>query len=198
MPRVGLYFANFSSIALVCIYNLGCSKWIFYFWSSKIRNFKNEWEECEKKKLEPHWEYLRLCGFVWGVYFENKLVALVLKHVSSKFSATNEIWAPLLRWQVTVAMVIFSWNVSFYDRLHLYTANLIPIPPYVKTIFWDPVYLGYFHFYKQLKISVVRNLLVFSWKFGTGVKPFLFFFPHWVGENFLTNTLTAVLSCVTM
>ena len=47
-----------------------------------------------------------------GCIYEIKLVALVLKHISSKYSPTNEIWAPLLRWQSTVAMVIFSWNFS--------------------------------------------------------------------------------------
>ena len=41
-----------------------------------------------------------------GCIYEIKLVALVLKHIS-QYSPTNEIWAPLLRGQSTVAMDIF-------------------------------------------------------------------------------------------
>ena len=41
-----------------------------------------------------------------GCIYEIKLVALVLKYISSKYSSTNEIWALLLRGQSTVAMEI--------------------------------------------------------------------------------------------
>ena len=43
---------------------------------------------------------------------------MVLKHISSEYSQTNEIWAPLLRGQNVVAMYIFLWIFSFYqDKL---------------------------------------------------------------------------------
>ena len=54
-----------------------------------------------------------------GCIDEIKLVALVLKHISSKNSPTNDIWTLLLRGQSTVAMDIFLWNFSL-------SANLIP------------------------------------------------------------------------
>ena len=50
-----------------------------------------------------------------GCIYEIKLVALVMKHISSKYSPTNGIWALLLRGQSTVAMDIFLWNFSFYQ-----------------------------------------------------------------------------------
>ena len=44
-----------------------------------------------------------------GCIYEIKLVALVLKHISSKYSPTNEIRILLLRGQSTVAMDIYLW-----------------------------------------------------------------------------------------
>ena len=55
-----------------------------------------------------------------GCIYEIKLVALVLKHISSKHSPTNEIWAPLLRGQSTIAMDIFLWKFSFYQDILSY------------------------------------------------------------------------------
>ena len=67
---------------------------------------------------------------------EIKLVTLVLKHISSKYSPSNEIWAPLLRWQSAVAMDIFLCNFSFYHDglpyLHIVCkphSHTIPPPP---------------------------------------------------------------------
>ena len=66
-----------------------------------------------------------------GCIYEIKLVALAMKHISSKYSPTNGIWALLLRGQCTVAMNI-CYGIFHFIKIcyHIYTlsANLIPIP----------------------------------------------------------------------
>ena len=54
---------------------------------------------------------------VEGCIYEIKLVALVMKHISSKYSPTNGIWALLIRGQTTVAMDIVLRNFSFYQDM---------------------------------------------------------------------------------
>ena len=52
-----------------------------------------------------------------GCIFEIKLITLALKHISSKYSPTKEIWPPLLRGLCTVAIEIFS---EFFLELILF------------------------------------------------------------------------------
>ena len=49
--------------------------------------------------------------------YDIKLVALVMKHISSKYSPTIGIWALLLSGQSTIAMDIFLWNFPFYQDM---------------------------------------------------------------------------------
>ena len=59
-----------------------------------------------------------------GCIYEIKLVALVLKHISSKYSPTSEIWTLLLRGQRPVAMDIFLWNFSCYQDMLPYITHV--------------------------------------------------------------------------
>ena len=54
-----------------------------------------------------------------GCIYEIELVAMVLRHISSKYSLANEIWAPLLRGQSMVDMDIFLWNFHCISYIHI-------------------------------------------------------------------------------
>ena len=109
---------------------------ILHFWSCKIGNY---YKNCRIRNI--------LVEFVpEGYIYEIKLVAFVLKDISSNYSPTNEIWALLLRGQSKVDMDIFLWNVSFYQDMlpyiHIVCKPHSHIPYRCLTIFWEPVYLG--------------------------------------------------------
>ena len=114
-------------------FQLECSKSIFYIFGLTRQEILKINEKNVRKILNNCYIGNILVEVVpEGCIYEIKLVALVMKHISSKYSPTNGMWALLLRGQSTVAMDIFLWNFSFYQDMLPYihmSANLIPIPP---------------------------------------------------------------------
>ena len=107
-------------------YQLECSKSIFYiFGLAKLEILKINEKNVRKILKNCHIGNILVEVVPEGFIYEIKSVALVLKHISSKYSPSNEIWVLLLRGQSTVAMDIFLWNFSFYQDMLPYIGHCL-------------------------------------------------------------------------
>ena len=94
-------------------FQLECSKSIFYnFGLAKWEILKINEKNVRKTLNNCHIGNIVVEVVPEGCIYEIKFVALVMKHISSKYSPTNGIWA-----RSTVAMDIFLWNFSFYQDM---------------------------------------------------------------------------------